>query len=132
MGAERREFELENALRDLIAYMKAMPMVPANYEAIRNAEAVLKKGCEPTVLEAVKTTPIGLVAVAARIYGRSLLLKTSDLSGKERAWPKHKDHLYRKLVEGYLLELKPSPDVGFHLFGPDIEKQKAFNDSIDK
>lgn len=41
MESTSRALELEQALRDLVAYMRTLPVVPANYEAIKKAETAL-------------------------------------------------------------------------------------------
>ncbi|WP_413460480.1 hypothetical protein [Herbaspirillum huttiense] len=125
-----RENELEQALHDLIDYMKAMPRSPATHHAIQKAEAVIQKAGSIQLLEAVSMTPAGIVPIAARIYGKSLLLKSSDTRNLQNIWPTHKEFLHRQLADGYLLKLQPPVGRGLHLFEPDIQRQIEHHNSI--
>jgi|SRR5471030_2688993 len=106
-----RVAELEDALRKVVAHMRAMPLSPATYHAANAAEQALNKQvrlspspCYDGMLQMLAGAPL----IIAKLEGEQLTLRSPDPgSMAEQHRKSHAAALRDALVRGTMLTLKP-------------------------
>lgn len=107
--------DLENALRDTIAYLRALPAHSATSQQANAAEAVLLRSYS-SVLQAGLRYSYGALVIGAQLNGTSLILKTEPQKLGSDAQLELEHGLQARLVRGIALNLKPAAGK----FAPDF------------
>jgi hypothetical protein len=98
--------ELESSLREVIDYLRTLPMHPATYRQANKAEDVLNRK-HTFVLQGAKFYPYGALVVGAQLEGRILTIKThQDANPSPQTEKRFAAALHRSLVHGVSFELK--------------------------
>jgi hypothetical protein len=112
-----RVAELEGALSHVIAYLRALPVHPETHRQTLAAEKVLRQQVPMTTFEANKMYACGIVAIAVRVRGSRVEIKTSDVDrlGTERQERQAND-IYKMLKIGVELDLQAEGDEPLYIF----------------
>ena len=98
--------ELEDALRDVIAYLRVLLVRPATSQQAAAAEAVLVR-THSTVLQAGLRCAYGGLTISAQLNGTALVLKTEPQRLERDVQLQLENGLQARLVRGISLSLKP-------------------------
>ncbi len=129
-----RIMELEKALAEVISYLKRLPVHPETYRHAKQADAILSKKAGMTTMYGAMMTMTGIVAMAARLRGNTLTIKTQDvdvLPYRLGADPvEFKDRIHNALRRGVTIELEDDALISTSPLGLLCERD-IFTSSVD-
>lgn len=99
--------DLESALREVITYLRALPLNPATTQQANAAEAVLVRSYSSELQAGLRYSYGGLV-VGAQLNGTTLVLKTEPQKLEQNVQLQLEHGLQARLVRGITLNLKPT------------------------
>jgi hypothetical protein len=116
MADHTRIADLEAALKEVIVYLRALPLHPATTEKANKAEDVLRSRYS-SVLQAGIRYSYGALIIGAQIEGMTLTLKTDSHQFASDIQHQINKGFYDLFVHGVQLEMKqPSGQFGNNFF----------------
>lgn len=112
--SSRRIERLEAALRNLIDYLRRLPVHAETYRQAGAAEAILVEESESVPLVGSVVTPVGVHSLGAELVGSRLVVRTQNLDNLNWGLKfRFVSRLYKALVNGIELEMRPRTEIGW-------------------